>query len=107
MPTHFDLIITADAPSHTAEFRLLDAHGSQLAYRHTDFKTISVSHRQGLFDLRNYLRLYVEEGKELAAVVVLMYAVADLFMPSGIKYGVLVVGILVGCLLPDSWKVDD
>ena len=46
-------------------------------------------------------------GKELAAVVVLMYAVADLFMPSGIKYGVLVVGILVGCLLPDSWKVDD
>ena len=24
-----------------------------------------------------------------------------------IKYGVLVVGILVGCLLPDSWKVDD
>jgi hypothetical protein len=38
-------------------------------------------------------------GKELA--------VADLFMPSGIKYGVLVVGILVGCLLPDSWKVDD
>lgn len=46
-------------------------------------------------------------GKELATVVVLMYAVADLFMPSGIKYGVLVVGILVGCLLPDSWKVDD
>lgn len=46
-------------------------------------------------------------GKELAAVVVLMYAVADFFMPSGIKYGVLVVGILVGCLLPDSWKVDD
>ena len=43
----------------------------------------------------------------VAAVVVLMYAVADLFMPSGIKYGVLVVGILVGCLLPDSWKVDD
>jgi len=55
MPTHFDLIITADAPNLTAEFRLLDAHGSQLTYRHTDFKAISVSHQQGLFDLRNYL----------------------------------------------------
>ncbi|MER2601229.1 MAG: CHAT domain-containing protein [Candidatus Competibacter phosphatis] len=77
MPTHFDLIITADAPSHTAEFRLLDAHGSQLAYRHTDFKTISVSHRQGLFDLRNYLRLYVEEGKEPAAVAEIGVCIAE------------------------------
>ena len=77
MPTHFDLIITVDAPSHTAEFRLLDAHGSQLAYHHTDFKTISVSHRQGLFDLRNYLRLYVEEGKETAAVAEIGVCIAE------------------------------
>lgn len=77
MPTHFDLIITADTPNQTAEFRLLDAHGSQLAYRHTDFKTISVSHRQGLFDLRNYLRLYVEEGKETAAVAEIGVCIAE------------------------------
>ena len=51
MPPHFDLIITADYPKRTAELSLLDAHGSQLAYRQTDFKTITVSRRQGLFDL--------------------------------------------------------
>lgn len=77
MPTHFDLIITADTPNHTAEFRLLDAHGSQLTYHHTDFKNISVSHRQGLFDLRNYLRLYVEEGKEKAAVAEIGVCIAE------------------------------
>ncbi len=77
MPTHFDLIITADAPSYTAEFRLLDAHGSQLAYRHTDFKTISLSHRHGLFNLCNYLRLYVEEGKETAAVAEIGVCIAE------------------------------
>ncbi len=54
MPAHFDLIITADFPNRTAEFRLLDDHGGQLAYRQTDFKTVSVSHQHGLFDLRNY-----------------------------------------------------
>src|SRR5262245_2982822 len=43
MPSNFDLIITADYPSRTAELRLLDEHGSQLAYRQTDFKTIAVS----------------------------------------------------------------
>lgn len=77
MPTHFDLIITADTPNFTAEFRLLDTHGSQLAYRHTDFKTISLSHRHGLFDLRNYLRLYVEEGKETAAVAEIGVCIAE------------------------------
>jgi len=53
MPSHFDLIIAADYPSRTAELRLRDAHGSQLAFRQTDFKTIAVSRWQGLFDLRN------------------------------------------------------
>lgn len=77
MPTHFDLIITADAPNLTAEFRLLDADGSQLAYRHTDFKTISPSHRHGLFDLRNYLRLYVEEDNETVAVAKIGVCIAE------------------------------
>jgi hypothetical protein len=59
MPTHFDLIITADQTNRTAEFRLLDVNGTQLAYRQTDFKTILAGRQYGLFDLRNYLRLYV------------------------------------------------
>lgn len=76
MPTHFDLIITADTPNFTAEFRLLDADGSQLAYRHTDFKTISFSHQQRLFDLRDYLRLYAE-GQEPAAVAEIGVCIAE------------------------------
>ena len=77
MPAHFDLIITADYPNRTAELRLLDAHGSQLAYRQTDFKTIAVSRQQGLFDLRNYLRHYVEEGKEAASVAEIGVCIAE------------------------------
>jgi len=68
MPSNFDLIITADYPSRTAELRLLDEHGVQLVFRQTDFKTITVSRQQGLFDLRNYLRHYVEPGREAASV---------------------------------------
>ena len=47
MPTHFDLIITADHSKLTAEFRLLDADGGQLAYRQTDFEAIPAGRRQG------------------------------------------------------------
>ncbi len=77
MPTHFDLIITADYPNRTAEFRLLDEHGTQLAFRQSDFKTVTASHLQGLFDLRNYLGLYVEEGKEAAAVAEIGVCIAE------------------------------
>ncbi len=47
MPSEFDLIITTDDSSYTAELRLLGEHGSQLAYRQTDFKTIAAGRRQG------------------------------------------------------------
>lgn len=77
MPANFDLIITADYPSRTAEFSLRDAAGTQLAFRQTDFKTISVSHQQGLFDLRNYLRLYIADGKERAAVAEIGVCIAE------------------------------
>ncbi len=77
MAAHFDLVITADYPNPTAELRLLDAHGVQLAYRLTDFKTIAVSRQQGLFDLRNYLRHYVEEGKEAASVAEIGVCIAE------------------------------
>ena len=77
MPTHFDLIITVDTSNLKAEFRLLDPHGVQLAYRQTDFKTISASQQRGLFDLRNYLRHYVEAGKETAAVAEIGVCIAE------------------------------
>jgi hypothetical protein len=77
MPSHFDLIITADYPNRTADLRLLDAHGSQLAYRQTDFKTIAVSRRQGLFDLGDYLRHYVEEGKEAVSIAEIGVCIAE------------------------------
>ncbi len=76
-PTRFDLIITADAASHSAEFRLCDAAGVQLAYHRTDFKTLPVSQQRGLFDLRNHLRHYVEAGKEQAAVAAVGVCIAE------------------------------
>ena len=77
MPDHFDLVITADYPSRTAEFRLLDGHGSQIAYRHTDFGTIAAGRQRGLFDLRSYLRHYVEDGKEAASVAEIGVCIAE------------------------------
>ena len=77
MPAHFDLVITADHANATAELRLLDASGVQIAFRQTDFKQIPVGQQRGLFDLRNYLRLYVEAGKEAAAVADIGVCIAD------------------------------
>ena len=77
MSAQFDLVITADYPSRTAEFRLLDQHGTQLAFRQTDFKTIPVGQQHGLFDLRNYLRSYVEPGREAAAVAEIGVCIAE------------------------------
>jgi hypothetical protein len=77
MPSDFDLVITADYPSRTAEFRLRDPHGVQIAFRQTDFKTIVSPHKQGLFDLRNYLRLYVEPGCEAATVAQIGVCIAE------------------------------
>jgi hypothetical protein len=68
MTARFDLLVTADYPSRTAEFRLLDGAGNQLAYQSTDFKTIPAGRLQGLFDLRDYLRLYVDEAGQRAAL---------------------------------------
>ncbi|EXI76668.1 MAG TPA: CHAT domain-containing protein, partial [Candidatus Accumulibacter phosphatis] len=77
MSTHFDLLIAADHPSRRAEFSLCDAAGVQLAYRQTAFANVSVSHQQGLFDLRDYLRLYVEAGKQGAAVAEIGVCIAE------------------------------
>src|SRR5439155_9639279 len=52
-------------------------HGTQLAFRQTDFKTIPVSRQQGLFDLRNYLRHYVEAGQESASIAEIGVCIAE------------------------------
>lgn len=77
MPPTFDLVITANHERLTAELRLLDAHGSQLAYQHADFKSLTVSQLQGLFDLRNFLGNYVEAGKEAASIAELGVSIAE------------------------------
>ncbi|MGC1721394.1 MAG: hypothetical protein WA746_20595, partial [Isosphaeraceae bacterium] len=77
MSPNFDFVITADTPNLTSELRLLDGDGNQLFYRLTDFKTIAVGRRQGLFDLRNYLKNYVEQGKEAASVAEIGVCIAE------------------------------
>ncbi len=64
MPDIRDLIVTADSTRKLAELRLLDATGGQVAFRSVDFGAMRLSRRQALFDLRSYLRLYVEPGNE-------------------------------------------
>ena len=76
MSTGFDLAITAYAESSTADLRLLDPHGSQLAYQHIDFKILSASHREGLFNLRNYLDLLVEDTKQAEAIAAIGVCIA-------------------------------
>ncbi len=77
MPNHFDLIITTDDLSHTAELSLCDATGVQLAYQRTVISDISVSQQRGLFDLREHLRLYVEAGQQQAAVAAVGVCIAE------------------------------
>jgi tetratricopeptide (TPR) repeat protein len=77
MQSHFDLIITADYPSRTAELCLRDAHGVQLAFRQMDFNTISISHRLGLFDLRDYIFNYVAEAQEAASIAEIGVCIAE------------------------------
>ncbi len=64
MPAHHDLIVTADSARNLAELQLLDEAGVQVASRSVDFDSIRISRKQALFDLRSYLRLYVEAGQE-------------------------------------------
>lgn len=77
MPANLDLVITANYADRTADFTLRDATSAQLAFRQTDFKSISVSHQQGLFDRPNYLRLYVAEVRERAAVAEIGGCIAE------------------------------
>jgi tetratricopeptide (TPR) repeat protein len=77
MQSDFDLIIAADDSSRTAEFRLLDGDGAQVAYHQADFNTIPVGAQRGLFDLRNYISNYVEPGQEAASVAEIGVCIAE------------------------------
>lgn len=77
MSATFDLVITADDRGDIAEFRLLDAGGVQVGFRCTDFTKIAVSRREGLFDLRNYLRRYFADGGEDASIAEIGVCIAE------------------------------
>jgi tetratricopeptide (TPR) repeat protein len=66
MPSHTNLVVTADTHTRSAEFRLLDTNGGQIAYRQTDFTAVAAARQQALFDLRNYLRHYVQPEDQTA-----------------------------------------
>lgn len=77
MQSNFSLIITADYPNRSADFRLLDKSGSQIAYKQTNFKSIPVSRQQGLFNLRSYVRNLVVEGEEGEATADIGVCIAE------------------------------
>jgi tetratricopeptide (TPR) repeat protein len=77
MTSHFDLVVTADDAKRVADFRLLDDHGVQIAFKQTDFTSIGVGRQQGLFDLRDFLRNYVEAGLESAAMAEIGVCIAE------------------------------
>lgn len=65
------LSITTNEGARRAEIRLLDVGGAQLAFHSVDFSAIPVGTRNALFDLRKYLRFYVdpqEHETEMARV---------------------------------------
>ncbi|MFA7243313.1 MAG: CHAT domain-containing protein, partial [Sulfuricellaceae bacterium] len=75
MPDHFDLIVSVK--DYSATFRLLNDSGAQIAYRHTDFTPISISRQHGLFNLRDYVQLYVAADDEAAAVAEIGVCIAE------------------------------
>jgi tetratricopeptide (TPR) repeat protein len=77
MKAHFDLEITANYETRIAEFSLYNSAGVKIAFHQTDFNAISVSHQRGLFDLRNYLRVFVEPGKEHAVMAEIGVCIAE------------------------------
>lgn len=68
MPETFDLVIGTDDARRSAELRLCDAHGRQLAWHQAEVGALSDSQQRMLFDLREYLRIYAEPGREPAIV---------------------------------------
>jgi len=60
----FDLVVAADSENFRINLRLMRTGGGQIAARSVDFRPLPLSKKQALFDLRSYLRPYVEKGHE-------------------------------------------
>lgn len=66
------------------------------------FMTLAANVILGASWIQRY-RVY-PRGRELSAVVILMYMVANLFTPSGIKYAILLMGTVLAFIFPDRWE---
>src|SRR3954471_17467250 len=79
MHPDFDLVVTANDDGHTAELRLLDASCSQTGFNEVDIDNIPKSKRDGLFNLREFVRMYAN-GRDEEMVAELGVSLAeDLF----------------------------
>lgn len=67
MPAAFDLHVSTDATALTADLRLCDAAGNQLAWRQIRLTDHPASRWEGLFDLRRYVRRYAGNVHPLGA----------------------------------------
>jgi tetratricopeptide (TPR) repeat protein len=76
MHAHLQLQIDLDPSSRGADFRLLDAHRSQIAYHQADIAALPGSRQQGLFDLREYLRKYIKEPRHEAEIAAIGVCIA-------------------------------
>ena len=65
---NFDLVVSADTPSLTAEFRLLAPDGSQAGYQRTEFRKLPAGALEKLFDLRSHFQRMIEADKQPAAL---------------------------------------
>lgn len=84
MPNHFDLVITANNANRTVDLRLLNDSGAQIAYRHGDLNANSASELQGLFDRRNFERLYVKPNQQATAIANVGVCIAEKLLGSDI-----------------------
>lgn len=65
MHPDFTLRVTPRGDGHTAELRLLDGAESQVGYRAVDFDAFSPATKQGLFDLRDFVRIYAAQSGQV------------------------------------------
>ncbi|MDX1997773.1 MAG: CHAT domain-containing protein [Thermoanaerobaculia bacterium] len=77
MGSVFDLVLSADAETWRAELRLEDGHGGHLAFREVAFKSLPTSRVRALFELSDYLRIYVEPEHKRAEVEKLGVMIAE------------------------------
>ncbi len=68
MAESFDLIVAPNSDNTGINLQLIRTGGDFVACRSVDFSPLPLSKKQALFDLRSFLRLYVEKGHEEESV---------------------------------------